>query len=377
MVDLMDSLLAQAGIEIPVLLFNDGPLVGELERRGLPVRVLPLPPPLLHLGEGLVGGGLRGTLQVLPRLVLAGLALVGFLPRLRRAVAALRPDIVHSNGIKAHLLLCLAGLSAPLVWHIRDFVGLRPLMARLLRYASRRARGAITVSKAVGEDATRVLGDRFPVWPIYDGINVGQFADVRNGKGPQARVRVGLIGTFARWKGHSVFLQAASKLVHERKRSDVRFLIVGGPIYDTLGSQFTVEELTAMAATLNLTSHVEFVPFQPDVTEAYRRVDVVVHASVNPEPFGRTIVEGMACGLAVVAMRAGGAAELFTDGVDAVGAGPGSVDEMAAAIERLLDDEGLRRRLGENGQRTVRERFDLSRLASEVLKFYAEVAPKI
>ena len=64
---------------------------------------------------------------------------------------------------------------------------------------------------------------------------------------------------------------------------------------------------------------VGFVPFVEDPVPVYRALDVVLHASTQPEPFGLTVVEAMACGRAVVVSAAGGAAELFTDGVDALG----------------------------------------------------------
>src|SRR4051812_6736193 len=62
-----------------------------------------------------------------------------------------------------------------------------------------------------------------------------------------------------------------------------------------------------------------FVPFQARVEAVYRALDVVVHASTRPEPFGLTIAEAMACGRPLVAARAGGAAELFEDEVEALG----------------------------------------------------------
>ncbi len=75
-------------------------------------------------------------------------------------------------------------------------------------------------------------------------------------------------------------------------------------------------------------------------------LDVVVHASTRPEPFGRVIVEGMACGRAVVAVRDGGSAELFEDGVEALGVPPDDPDALAAAIDRLVADADLRRSPG-------------------------------
>jgi glycosyltransferase involved in cell wall biosynthesis len=77
------------------------------------------------------------------------------------------------------------------------------------------------------------------------------------------------------------------------------------------------------------------------------------------------IVEGMACGRAVVAIRDGGAAELFEDEVTALGCPPRDPDCLARAITRLVADPDLRRRLGLAGREAALARFDRQRLAEE------------
>ena len=142
-----------------------------------------------------------------------------------------------------------------------------------------------------------------------------------------------------------------------------RFYIVGGPIYRSAGSQYTLEELQARAQALGLDGRLGFAGFQADPTRALRALDVVVHASTRPEPYGRVIVEGMACGRAVVAVRAGGAAELFDDSVSALGCPPGDPAALAGAIERLVADPELRSRLGAAGRQAALAHFDRRRLA--------------
>ena len=142
---------------------------------------------------------------------------------------------------------------------------------------------------------------------------------------PTGTLRVGLVATYARWKGHDVFLKAAAALVREASSVPVRFYVVGGPIYQTQGSQFKAAELHGLVGALGLADRVGFVDFQRDPSEIYRALDVVVHASTRPEPFGLTIVEAMACGRAVIAAQAGGSAELFTHDHDGLGVALGVV----------------------------------------------------
>jgi glycosyltransferase involved in cell wall biosynthesis len=150
-----------------------------------------------------------------------------------------------------------------------------------------------------------------------------------------------------------VFLEAAAQLLRERPRAAVRFYIVGGPIYRTRGSQFSSAELRASIDHLGLAGQVGLIDFQKDPAPIYRGLDVVVHASTQPEPFGLTIAEAMACGKAVVVSACGGAQELFAHERDALGYPPGDAAALAAAIKWLTDDADLRRRLGTAARNTA------------------------
>ena len=187
-------------------------------------------------------------------------------------------------------------------------------MARLLRWSARPGVRAVAVSHSVAADAARVLGPRVPVETIYNAVDLDRFAP-GPGDGawldglaglppaPAGTVRVGLVATYARWKGHDVFLDAVARL---DPGLPARFYVVGGPIYRSAGSQYSPEELRAKAEALGVAGRVGFAGHQADPEAVYRALDVVVHASTRPEPFGRVIVEAMACGRAVVVLRGGG-----------------------------------------------------------------------
>jgi glycosyltransferase involved in cell wall biosynthesis len=376
---------ARPAWQASVLLGDDGPLQAAIEALGVPSRVLPLPGHVAELGDAGLGlGGGAGRLRLLGRAPAAALAATGYLMRLRTCLRALAPARVVTTGMKAHVLGAWAApRGVPVVWHLHDYSGSRPVMARLLKMSSsRRAVSAVAVSHSVAEDAARVLGPGVLIRTIHNAVDVDRFsptgtvADLDAAAGlpaaPRGTVRVGLVATFARWKGHEVFLDAAARIPDERP---CRFYIVGGPIYRSNGSQYTLEELRTRAEVLGLGGRLGFTGHQTDPAAALRGLDVVVHASTRPEPFGRVIVEGMACGRAVVAMRNGGAAELFAHGVSALGCRPGDPAELAHAITRLLDDPELRTRLGGAGRETVLARFDRARLADQWLSVLEPRSP--
>jgi glycosyltransferase involved in cell wall biosynthesis len=111
-----------------------------------------------------------------------------------------------------------------------------------------------------------------------------------------------------------------------------------------------------------------------DSSEAMRSLDVVVHASTAPEPFGLSIAEAMACGRAVVISEAGGALEVGDPERSCLAAPPGDVLALTRQIGRLLDDKGLRERLGREAAAEVRERFTHRKMGDALGAAYRSIA---
>jgi glycosyltransferase involved in cell wall biosynthesis len=366
---------------LSVLLGDDGPLRAAVEALGVGCAVLPLPGGLARMGDASSGSrwSRGGALAV--RSPGAAVSTAAYVARLRRWLRAEAPDRVQTNGMKAHVLGAWAApRGVPVVWHLHDYLGSRPVMARLLRGSAGPGVSAVAVSRSVADDAARVLGPSASVQTIYNAVDLDRFApgsddgawlDEASGlpPAPSGTVRVGLVATFAVWKGHEVFLDAAARIGADRS---CRFYVVGGPIYRSRGSQLSLEDLKPRAEALGLRNRVGFTGHQADPARALRALDVVVHASTRPEPFGRVIVEGMACGRAVVAIQDGGAAELFDDGATALGCPPRDPEALARAIDRLAVDADLRRRLGRAGREAALARFDRRRLAEQWSRVYDE-----
>ena len=351
-----------------------GRLVSQVQRLGVETIVLPFPPALARFGEhgSAVGGG-----NAVARLGRAAMATPGYLRRLRATLRAGQTDVVHANGLKAQMLAAAATpRGAALVWHMHDYLQPRPLSARVLRRLVSRCDAILANSESVARDVRGVFGNRVPVSTMYNGIDLERFTpegptvDLDQLAGLPAAadgvVRVGLVAVMARWKGHDLLLEALARL---RSNTAVRGYIVGGPLYDTAASQRSLDELRARARALGLEGRVGFTGFVEAPEDAMRALDVVVHASTEPEPFGLVIAEAMACGRPVIASRAGGAAEIVEPGVDGLSFSPGDVGQLAGAIARLAADPDERRRLGDAAARGAR-RFDRRRLADTLVPLY-------
>jgi len=356
---------------LQLILPGRGPLLDRAEAAGADCVVLPMPASLARLGESGAGPAALAA-----RLVPVALALPAYLHRLRTVVGACRPAILHTNGFKAHIVGARVGGDAKVIWHMHEYVGARRLTRSLLARHQRHVAMMLANSTSVAADLTAMLRPPMPVRVIHNAVDLQTFApdgpaedlDRRAGLAPAAGpvVRVGLVATFARWKGHDIFLRALAAIPGD---VPVRGYVVGGPLYDTAGSQHTMDELQALADRLGLGGRVGFTGFLPPAP-AMRALDVVVHASTRPEPFGLVIAEAMACGRVVITSAAGGAAELVDAGEDALTHAPGDAADLSRCIIQVVRDPELRRQLGTRARASACRRFDSERLAREVVAVY-------
>ncbi len=378
LLDSLASLRASVpSVESRLLVFAEGALAEQARAQGVPVDVRPMPSGLASLGES--SAARRGVAARALSLLWAAPGFAGYVASLRRATRAFAPHVLHTNGMKAHVLMAATAPELPRVVHLRDFASERPLSRHLLPLLGRGAL-VVTNSVAVERDALRVA-PRLRTRVVYNGIDLDAFHPgprelthlanlARLPVPPPDTCVVGLLATYAWWKGHRTFLNAAARVRQAAPELPLRFYVVGGPIYGTPGSELSEREIRDLVRELGLADSVGLVPFQTDPARVYRDLDVVVHASERPEPFGRTIVEGMATGRPVVAARAGGAAELFDEGETALGHRPGDPEDLARALLRLAGDAGLRKALGRRARAAAEQRFDRRRLGPELHAAY-------
>ena len=364
---------------------SDGPLIRRAGEIGVQASAIDFPPSLSQLGDASAGGPAgrnQSHLRLVGNVGRAGVPSLAYLRRLRRTLARFAPDLIHSNGFKMHVLAAWARpAGCPLIWHIRDYVSTRPFMSRLIRANANRCTAAIANSTSVAEDLRTVCGDKLRIYRVYNGVDLKTFSPNGNianldeicampAPAPKT-MRVGLIATMARWKGHRVFLEAVAKA---SRITPIRAYVIGAPIYRTDSSQYRIDELRQMAAELGLEKNVGFTGFVEESAAAIRALDIVVHASTQPEPFGLAIAEGMACGKPVIVSAAGGAREIVTPGVDALTHPPGNVDALADCIVKLAGDSGLRDRIGTAARASAERQFSRERVIAEMLPIYQGVA---
>lgn len=368
LLELLRGLKAGQRFEPWVILPGRGPLAKELERAGVRYEVLAMPEAFLKMSRDAPLTAIGSAVRAIPGM---GVYLARLVKRIRKE----KPALLHTNAIKCHALAALISPLAgvPVLWHLRDILQPGPTLAVLqgLRQAMRGRVSLVANSKATA----RSFGLGVPV--VHNGLDPAIFFPQRNrilkdrlGLSPEVPV-VGIVGVLARWKGQIEFLRMAAELA--AAGSSARFAVIGGEIYDTVGEKGFERRLKHEAERLGIADRVLFTGFVPDPAEAVNGLDVLVHASLKPEPFGRVIVEGLACGVPVVASAEGGVLEIVEQAKTALLVPAGDVKEMAAAVRRLLEDAALRERLIASGRERFLSAFTCDAYVTGIERLYSEL----
>jgi glycosyltransferase involved in cell wall biosynthesis len=334
-------LLTALQVDAHVILAEDGPLVERLEAIGATVEILLMDESARGLGRD------RVRPSRLP--VRSAIASVGYTFRVARRLRRLRPDLVHTNSLKAALYGGGAGRLAgiPVVWHIRD----RITNDYLPNFAARAVRTLASVlPRAVVTDTSGTLDAlgalRAPHAVIPSPLGIRPSSESRAARMSEGPLTIGMVGRLAPWKGQHIFLDAFAAAFADGAE---RAVIVGDALFAADEAEYAAG-LRARAERLGIAARVTFTGHVDDPDSWYERFDVLVHASTTPEPFGQVIVEGLSHGLAVVATSAGGPAEIITPGRDGLLVPSGDADALADCLRLLASDLELRRRLGEAGR---------------------------
>jgi glycosyltransferase involved in cell wall biosynthesis len=337
--------------------------------------------------------------------------------KLYRELLRLRPDIVHTHTAKAGTLGRLAGLLYR--WLVPSALWLRPRSCRFVHtyhghifhsyYGWLKTRLFLLIEKVLARIAT----DRIVVISpqqyreIHETFGVGrasQFAVIplgldleAFGSWPKRRrvlreelgvregeVLVGIVGRLTEIKHHSLFLRAAARYKQREQAKGsgvprVRFLLIGdGHLLGPLKEE---------ARALGLGRDLLFLGQRDDAENFYPGLDIVALTSRN-EGTPLTLIEAMANERAVVAVGVGGVVDLLGDEAHPVSSTRREeyalcergvlvrrqdAEAFAAALEMVVEDEELRRRMGARARSFVEREYAKERLVSDVMRLYQDL----
>jgi glycosyltransferase involved in cell wall biosynthesis len=256
---------------------------------------------------------------------------------------AKQADIVHLNSVMLALPALVASLSgARTVYHLHELPG---KIGRLLTAAIMRADCAAFCSQTCADHFAAVRAKKKVV--LVNAVQLPEALD----KPDSGRVpKVVMLGSINHGKGQDLLLDAFALV---RNRAELHFYGNVG-----LSARSYARTLRAKAAE-TLAGTVFFHPPTDDISGLLAETDLLVHTS-RRESFGMVLVEAMAAGIPVIANNLGGMREVVADGETGYLVEPGNPELLAARIDTLLADPGLRKRMGRAGHERVRERYDIA-----------------
>jgi glycosyltransferase involved in cell wall biosynthesis len=326
-----------------VLLFEDGPFREMLGKAGIPVQVITASDTALTVRRE---DGPLAVLRALPAVI----------QLVRKVTAEARlHDVIYANSQKAFVVGAFASALSgrPLVWRLRDVLDashFSPVLRKIaVLLANWKASRVIVNSIATGKAFAAVGGNASKISVAYPGIDEAPFlavppeaiANLRAELGSGDAKLIGVFGRLAAWKGQAVFIDAIAR------RPDVVGVIVGAALF---GEEAYAEELHRQAQRLGIADRIRFLGFRKDIPALMRSMDVVVHSSIAPEPFGRVVVEGMLSGNPVIGSAAGGVLEILDHGKTGWLFEPGNADALAGTLAQLLENPAQTAAIAQAGQ---------------------------
>jgi glycosyltransferase involved in cell wall biosynthesis len=293
---------------------------------------------------------------------------VGLTGRVRRVIRAERPDLLHVHSRIGGFATAIAGKleHIPMV-HSRRVDNPPHWLDLKLRFPL--FRRIVTISEGIRQVMLAHGVPEAQLTCVPSAVDTGRYqpggdpAAFRRSCGlPEDSVVIGVIAQMIPRKGHEVLFAALPEVL--RKHPDVRVLLFGkGPLEP---------ELRRAVAAQGLERNVMFAGYRSDMDQVIPCLDVVAHPAWL-EGLGVSLLETAACGVPLIASRAGGMPEIVHPGVNGYLIEPGDSHALTGYLLDLLDHPERRREFGAAGRRLALERFAVGRMVAGNYAVYQEV----
>jgi glycosyltransferase involved in cell wall biosynthesis len=280
---------------------------------------------------------------------------------------SLGPDVIHLNGRESlPFVAAAAACGVPVVQHTRngDLKGFEDGLAL--------AKSVISISQFIKREVCSLPVNPDKIRVIYDEVDSETYRpdlfsaeQCRRQLGIAADSKVALmIARVAPNKRHDVMLKAAATIQAQVPGFQ---LIVKGDVYGESPEHYRIQGLIQ---ELRLEAVVKWMDFVPDIRQLMAAADLLVLCS-DREGLGSCVVEAMSMQLPVVVTDTGGTHEIVESGVTGGFVVPGdNPAALSARVVELLQDAGLRRRLGASGRLHVQNHLDARISARSVMDIY-------
>lgn len=313
---------------------------------------------------------------------------------LKKLIKSFKPDIVHTHAAKPGALGRLAAASEKVPVVLHTFHGhvfhsyfnsaKTKFFINTERYLAKKSDAIIAISeqqkKELVKDFKIAPEEKFRVIPL--GFDLDRFRTDREEKRNKFRrefnlgseeIAIGIIGRLVPVKNHYLFMKAI-KHVFDNTRKKVKAFIIGDGetradlenIAREVGIQFSTEEDAEHLKPLVFTS------WRSDVDVINAGLDIICLTSFN-EGTPVSLIEAQAANKPIVSTRVGGIADIVIEGQTALLSDVQETEEFSNHLLRLVEDDALRRTMGESSHEHVLSRFSYQRLVRDMSELYYEL----
>jgi glycosyltransferase involved in cell wall biosynthesis len=288
---------------------------------------------------------------------------------LKKTIKKANPKLIYANGSRPAFYGGIVGktLKIPVIWHCR-ITEKDPSFDSVL---SRLSNIIIVNSQATAKRFSDHLQRKIRI--IHNGIDT-QWFKMEGICGDPIQVPVGrillVVARVSKWKGHDLALNAFEKIAGAFP--DLHLVMIGEK--DPLENEWW-EYLQKRTVDSSYVERIHWIGPVEDVRPWYRAASILLLPSEN-EPFGRVLVEAMACGVPVVATSSGGVPEVVRHRKDGFLVPKGNSYEMAGAIKRILLNDDVKTKLGMSGKERAKLFSLESHLKSVICAFDEAIGHK-
>lgn len=295
---------------------------------------------------------------------------------IRKICKEMNIDIIHAHNPRFALMSIFALVGRPLILETHAVTQMSLVKELLTKLTYKLCDRIIVLSNSMKQQVIRKYGvSSHKIQVIYNGVEIEKFTQpdkenfAKEKQHISERFVIGYVGTFYKWQGVEDLARSFSSVV--KRRDDVRLLMVGeGPEFENVKN--IIGELD-IGNKVTLTGSVP-----PDEVPYYiGAMDIFIvprpSTSETETAVPLKVLEAMAMGKPIVATNVGGLAEVIEDGVNGILTEPGNTGQLADKILSLVDNESLRREIGEKSKQKAKE-FNWEHSSMKLLSLYNELS---
>jgi glycosyltransferase involved in cell wall biosynthesis len=363
----------------PIVVFHQKhSLIPEYEKAGIKTVIIPQYKPIsLEFNHKLLN-----KLNIILRLIQKPLNFLGYLLvssiRKKHLLISNQIDLLHLNNSILRNNDWMIGArfaGIPCITHERGINDRYPFVSRLL---ASKLNAIVSISKSVSDVLIGNGINNENIVTIYNGIDPEEInnkittQNVREELGlSNSKNIIGVLGNIKEWKGQEVAVRAMQIIVN--KFPDTVCLFIGDTAIE---DHHYKDRLESIIQELGLESNIIFTGYIKNIANYLNILEVVLHTSIEPEPFGRVLIEAMSLSKPLVAANGGAVPEIIENEKSGLIFPPGDYEELAESVIKLLEKKEYAKKLGDEGYKRVLDNFNITVNIDKTQSLYDKILDK-